>query len=847
MDELAVNYLVLRDQHDWDGAAISGLQQQAEGAYALMRLPGLQNGKLITLPSPYYTEYSGIAIGQHGDSYISESENQRIVGSDCLCKSQWFYSGNTSADIRFNPRGLLIVGETLFVTDSNAACVYLFNIPSMELRACWNEAMQTPIALANDSQGNIYVLDAGHKQVIRFSANGSPDTSYQQTMAHHAFDAPYSIAIDSAENLYVSDAGSVNQILSFDKIGALLQHSNESCPLQPRALATYGKCLYAADVATGRIFVFDAKTKTWMGTISAYFGPVSAMTTSHSGALYIKSGSDDTVYKLEADVDCVKSGTLKAGPFDAGELSQWERFWIEAEIPPQTAINIEYAVSNTETQGSWIAAPTHDFLLQPFGSDGGIEAKRYLWIQIILTSSSSFSPNLMQVQAHTTAPSYLNYLPEVYRRKDTPDHFLERYLALFRSLLSDWELSLEAAPSLMDPRLATAENLQNIADILAFELPKNRSEKEWRNLLMNVHTIYQQRGTFTGLRKYIELYTGVSPHIIEAFNERRLWQQGETSLLGLDTSMPKAFPEGLIVPGFTPPDPNMMGLRGDYYEGIHFERLKHTRTDPTVDFVWTDTTPLPNIIPADGFSIRWTGQIQARFSETYTLYTDSDDGLRLWIDGQLIIDNWTLHATTQNQGKMVFEEGRWYTIVLEFFEQTGYATIRLSWSSPSQRFEIIPTECLYAIADETIVANSIIPDTSSQSTLGVGRVVVGENTVQTEADFGAPLFAETAHLFTVVVPAAKFPKQEQRDKLRAIIEQEKPAYTDFHLCFSEPQARLGIQSRLGIDSIVAGPPPPMVLGESPLGLNTSLADSDQGKPKTRVGQLAHLGVDTIIN
>src|SRR5258708_18151897 len=89
------------------------------------------------------------------------------------------------------------------------------------------------------------------------------------------------------------------------------------------------------------------------------------------------------------------------------------------------------------------------------------------------------------------------------------------------------------------------------------------------------------------------------------------------------------------------------GLTGQYYDNIDFTNLKVTRTDATVNFYWGSGSPDPSIGP-DTFSVRWTGQVQAQFNETYTFYTDSDDGIRLWVNGQLIINNWTDHAPTED-------------------------------------------------------------------------------------------------------------------------------------------------------------------------------------------------------
>jgi hypothetical protein len=95
------------------------------------------------------------------------------------------------------------------------------------------------------------------------------------------------------------------------------------------------------------------------------------------------------------------------------------------------------------------------------------------------------------------------------------------------------------------------------------------------------------------------------------------------------------------------------------------------------------TLSLGGELGADTFSARWTGQVDAPVSGTYTFYTASDDGVRLWVNGVPLVDNWTLHSLTENSGTIVLTAGQRYAIRMEFFERAGAATARLLWSSAS--------------------------------------------------------------------------------------------------------------------------------------------------------------------
>ena len=136
------------------------------------------------------------------------------------------------------------------------------------------------------------------------------------------------------------------------------------------------------------------------------------------------------------------------------------------------------------------------------------------------------------------------------------------------------------------------------------------------------------------------------------------------------------------------------GLTGFYYNGPDFNEQMMERVDDHIDFNWLEGSPHP-IINVDQTSVRWKGYIEPEFSETYTFYTLSDDGIRLWVDNQLIIDNWTSHATSLDSGQIVLTGGTKYDIKLEYYENVGGSQITLFWQSPGQLLEVVPSEHLF--------------------------------------------------------------------------------------------------------------------------------------------------------
>jgi len=140
------------------------------------------------------------------------------------------------------------------------------------------------------------------------------------------------------------------------------------------------------------------------------------------------------------------------------------------------------------------------------------------------------------------------------------------------------------------------------------------------------------------------------------------------------------------------------GLKAEYFNNrILTGSPALVRTDATVNFDWVNGNP-GSPINNDNFSVRWTGKIQACYSENYTFTTRSDDGIRLWVNGTQVINNWTDHGATNNSGTISLTSGQKYDLVLEFYENGGQAISQLSWSSASQPNQIIPQSQLYSEA-----------------------------------------------------------------------------------------------------------------------------------------------------
>jgi hypothetical protein len=135
------------------------------------------------------------------------------------------------------------------------------------------------------------------------------------------------------------------------------------------------------------------------------------------------------------------------------------------------------------------------------------------------------------------------------------------------------------------------------------------------------------------------------------------------------------------------------GLKGQYYPSIDFSGSPLERVDSTINFDWAKGSPDPQL-PSDRFSVRWTGFIEPKYSETYTFYSVSDDGFRLYVDNKLVIDDWSNHAPRERSGKIALTAGKSTPIKVEYYENTGGAVAKLLWSSSTQAKQVVPSEQL---------------------------------------------------------------------------------------------------------------------------------------------------------
>jgi len=132
---------------------------------------------------------------------------------------------------------------------------------------------------------------------------------------------------------------------------------------------------------------------------------------------------------------------------------------------------------------------------------------------------------------------------------------------------------------------------------------------------------------------------------------------------------------------FTDKSGKYNGLNAEYFNNIDLSGTPAIeRIDKTINFNWEKNNPAPEVAK-DHYSVRWTGYIKVKKTDNYTISTISDDGMRLWLDDNLLQDAWYPHGAMKKSSTIKLEKGNYYKIRFELFEKAGGAVAILGWNT----------------------------------------------------------------------------------------------------------------------------------------------------------------------
>lgn len=185
---------------------------------------------------------------------------------------------------------------------------------------------------------------------------------------------------------------------------------------------------------------------------------------------------------------------------------------------------------------------------------------------------------------------------------------------------------------------------------------------------------------------------------------------------------------------------NGTGLAATYYL-VEWDLTGSTysRIDQTVNF--SNNFGVGGLNP-EQFSVRWTGKVKAPITGNVTFSTQSDDGVRLWVNGAMVIDNWTLHGTTTDTAAPIaLVAGELYDIRMEFYERGGGEVAILQWAYSGQSTQVIPQTYLYPAtlrpALKFINGSSAVVIDDAQTIEDVDNTTIASATAEISANYQA--------------------------------------------------------------------------------------------------------------
>lgn len=580
MDQDTHPFRHLNDDGLWPRFHWQGLTLGEDGA---LRLPGLPafDGVPPAMPQASNTQppAAGLAVDADGSVYISDPANDDICRLDgCFGEVDPApcIGGHGSGDAQFDrPSGLAIAPKrhALYVADAGNGRVQIFDLDSMALSEVL-DGFVTPLSLALDEEGRLYVVDTGAKRVDLFSTSADKQPAFGDMVAAsgHAGD-PCAVACER-KWVYVLD-GSTHELCVFSQ-DALVEVVVTGIAAASVFTVIDG-AIYLGDPNRRRIAVWQrdqAGKYRYVGDAADYDGPVAALASDGAGGLLVSPGGCVAPFRLRLDASHATEGWLWSDAIYFDTLTHdWNRLHADIDLPDGSHVQF---FAFTGARGTPPPPPSPEGIFgapwRAVGSDvtdffidlAGDSKQEALWLGARFANELHSTPVLSQARVDFDQTSYLLALPAIYRESRECGNFLQRYLSLFESFFDELEAKVDGLPALLDPAAAPPDALPWLAGFLALPLPEVQAEKTQRESIASAFARYARRGTVAGLRETLREEAGVRALIDEPLQamawwglpapstsckpgEAGTWTDGGDSILGFNTVLADAEPQGAVV------------------------------------------------------------------------------------------------------------------------------------------------------------------------------------------------------------------------------------------------------------------------------------------------------------
>jgi phage tail-like protein len=378
-------------------------------------------------------------------------------------------------------------------------------------------ALLAPIDVAIAPSGLVYVADRKAGRIAVFSAGMKPLASFPVAGAPGKSPEPIAVMIDAGGNPIVADAW-FPRLLNYAPGGTRLPDLEPSSLIAPLA---------GGDIAMG------AFTLVYRGPIPRFLvgscGPCA--TPAEDGPMRLAEiHRAARLLALALGRRFATAGTFISRALDGGRPGvPWHRVQIElnGDPPPGTSVFIETFTSDTATPGSPVWELPRDKSGQAISFVGHPDQLvqsgrgRFLWLRVTLVSEDGHAtPSVKAIRVWYPRESWLDLLPTAYRRDPEAAVFLDRFLALFERVFTGVENRYERFSRELNPDAAPREVIDWLAALVDLSFDPSWPIERRRALVAEAMSLYRTRGTIAGLVRYVEIYTGIRPEIIEGWLER---------------------------------------------------------------------------------------------------------------------------------------------------------------------------------------------------------------------------------------------------------------------------------------------------------------------------------------
>jgi|SRR5262245_6934187 len=452
-----------------------------------------------------------VAVGKDHDVWLIDATTCTLKKLDpCACAfvDVPHVGGKGNGARQFDgPQGLAASRGDLFVADTGNSRVSVFAqrgyvvrgtlaVPAGEIAQPWS-----PVAIAADHRGRVYVADPNNGCVHRFAFGAWELAIRNLGDVRH-------IAVDRRGWLYVVTSTSATARV-FDA------HAHERDPaISVGDIRARFAPLPFRVAADGALDFGDSD------------GPCRSAFDLHGAAL--PGGAKQTVIKLETQ------GTFRSVALDSGIAEcQWHRVLLQGTIPAGTSVTVLTRTSEVAEPDEIVAAlpneawETGQTARRAANTDGACVdwdclvrsgPGRFLWLRLDLRGDGRAAPALCRVTLEMPRISLARWLPAVYGEDPAASEFTDRFLSLFDTTIRSIERQLDQQAALFDPRSTPAEPgakgtpdfLSWLASWVGTSLDRHWPEARRRRFLRQAPALFDHRGTTQGLRAVLLLYLGLA-------------------------------------------------------------------------------------------------------------------------------------------------------------------------------------------------------------------------------------------------------------------------------------------------------------------------------------------------